>query len=107
MPQSAAPSDTNAGASVGRTMTYSTPGLRMMRERPGSASPVTSRPASPSAATVSALSEPFGTAMRSGRAEGAPPAAQSAAAAAAMACSRENAKPAAGRLSPYDPIMLS
>ena len=67
MPQSAAPSSTNAGASEGRTMMYSTPGLRMMSWRPGLSSPVTSRPHAARHAMESALSEPFGTAMRSGR----------------------------------------
>ena len=55
---------------------------------------------------MSALSELFGTTMRSGRAASSSTE-RSAAAAAAMACSNENAKPAAGRLSPYEPIMLS
>ncbi len=67
MPQSAAPSATNVGASVGRTMTYSTPGFLMMSWRPGFASPATSSPAAASAAMASPLSEPLGTAMRSGR----------------------------------------
>ena len=67
MPQSAAPSSTNTGASEGRTMMYSTPGLRMMSWRPGSARPVVSRPHAARHAMESGLSEPLGTAMRSGR----------------------------------------
>lgn len=48
-------------------MMYSTPGLRMMSWRPGSARPVVSRPHAARHAMESGLSEPFGTAMRSGR----------------------------------------
>ena len=60
MPQSAAPSSTNTGASEGRTMMYSTLGLRMMSWRPGSARPVVSRPHAARHAMESGLSEPFG-----------------------------------------------
>ena len=88
-------------------MMYSTPGLRMMSWRPGLSNPVTSKPHAARHAMESALSEPFGTAMRSGRWPAPDAARSSAAAAAAMARSRKNAKPAAGRLSPYAPMVLS